>query len=431
MILRSRFVVTRPGSVVERREVRIEATRIAAVVPRERFPSGGPCVLDFGDAAILPGLVNAHVHLELSGLRGRVPRGAGFTDWLRQLIAAMKTHTAEGLEADAARGIHEAIRSGTTALGEISSHGCSLKPLALSRVRAVVFEEVLGLSKGALESARSTLARRLEATYGKAELARRGITPHAPYSVSPDLFRWCVAEARRLGLPLAVHVAETPEEIEFLRTGDGPFRALLEELGALADGFEPPGCSPIEYMKRLGVLDADRPALLIHANHLSNADVALVRDSRAAVVYCPRSHRFFGHEGHPYRTLMRAGVPVALGTDSLASNDSLDLLAEMRAVAALDDAPPACEILAMATTAGAIALSTKGTSGAVEPGRDADLTVVSLPRSVGASDVEDAIVRDEAVQVLATIVQGRLLYERQERDEACSTSTSCANTPIS
>ncbi|MBI3846822.1 MAG: amidohydrolase family protein [Planctomycetes bacterium] len=411
MIVRARYLVTRAGDVVENAELRVDAAgRITAVGRRTRYPSGGPEVIDFGDAAILPGLVNAHVNLELSGMRGRVPAGADFTQWLRALLAARANETPASLEAASDAGVREAVRAGTTTLGDISTSGCSARSLARAHVRALAFEEAIGLATDAAEAGRALLESRIGAVPSKTGLLAWGVSPHAPYSVSRELFRTAAAVAAARRLPLAVHVSETREEVEFVKTGRGPFRELLEDLGAPVDRFVPPRCTPVRYLHELGVLGPS--TLLVHANYLDDDDVTLVRAAGSAVVFCPRSHRFFGHRDHPFARLRRAGVTVALGTDSLASNDSLDVLAEMRAVAALPNAPSPSEIVAMATSAGARALGLGDRAGVIEVGREADLTAIALPADTRQRDVEEAITH-AAARVVATVVQGRLLFEER------------------
>jgi cytosine/adenosine deaminase-related metal-dependent hydrolase len=229
---------------------------------------------------------------------------------------------------------------------------------------------------------------------------RPGLSPHAPYSVSAPLFQGAAARAAALGLPLAVHVAESPEELEFLARGTGAMRELLEELGALPAGFRPPGVTPVAWLARLGLLE--RRPLLVHANYLDADDVARIRESGSAVAFCPRSHRFFGYDQCSVPRLLEAGVTVALGTDSLASAPSLDLVEEVRALAGRVPLAPA-RALHLATRAGGEALGLPQ-AGRLAPGGPADFTAWRIP--AGARDPLEAIVDGSATRV-ASVVVGR------------------------
>src|SRR5207249_2843443 len=214
------------------------------------------------------------------------------------------------------------------------------------------------------------------------ELLTSGATPHAPYSVSPELYRGVSDLARRRRLPLATHTAETKEELEFLKSGTGAIREFLIRLNALPEGWIPPGLDAVSYLESLGVLE--QPALLIHCNYLDPDSLARLLRSRSSVVYCPRSHEFFRHVDHPVRSLLDLGVNVALGTDSLASNDTLSVLDEMRFLYKNRKDLKVDEILRMATLNGAAALGFGGTVGRLRRGYWADMAVLNLPDHLDA-----------------------------------------------
>jgi cytosine/adenosine deaminase-related metal-dependent hydrolase len=247
------------------------------------------------------------------------------------------------------------------------------------------------------------------ATLGTSERVRVGLSPHAPYSTSAALYERALAEARQRGWLLATHLAETLAEEEFLRTGEGELREAMERYHLFDPTWTPPGTSPVAYLDRLGVLAA--PGLAIHCNYLDDADIALLRQGSLSAVYCPRSHTFFGHTEHPVERLLAVGVPVALGTDSLASNDRLDLLAEVREAARKHPGVPPETWLRLATLGGAQALGLAEEVGTLEAGKAADLCVVRGPAADGQS-VAEALAGEEH-EVVLTMVAGEVVFEEE------------------
>jgi cytosine/adenosine deaminase-related metal-dependent hydrolase len=208
---------------------------------------------------------------------------------------------------------------------------------------------------------------------------------------------------------LATHVAETKQELEFLRYGSGEFKDFLSGLGMLPDGWKPPGLAPVPYLEGFGLLD--HPAILVHCNYLDEHSMSRILSRSCSVVYCPRSHAFFGHEPHPVRQLLDMGVNVALGTDSLASNDSLSILDEMRFLFRTRKDLKCDEIIRMATLNGAVALDFGGVLGRLRRGYWADMTVLRLPESVSDRNVVAQLL-EGAGDCLATIVQGEIVWTK-------------------
>jgi aminodeoxyfutalosine deaminase len=369
--LSARWVFPVDQLPIEGGNVVIHGGRIIAV---EKHGACKPDI-NFGDCAIFPGLVNAHTHLDLTGLRGLAPPSPDFTAWLRSVIGHRRKRSPEQVQADSRAGLAECLRFGTTLLGDIAAGGLTWPVLAQGPLRAVVFYEMLGLPQGRAEQA-WTAAEDWLSAHPPTATCRPGLSPHAPYSVSDWLFYRAAEAANRLRLPLATHLAETAAECELLAGHRGPFVDFLAELGvwapdSLVTSPEEVGLIYDGYVHHLHV-----PRLYIHGNHLDPALLHTV--SRGTIVYCPRTHAAFGHPPHPFQDFLSAGVRVALGTDSLASNPDLDLLAEARYLHRLCPDFPGDRLLHMATLAGAEALGWADETGSLTPGKSADLLVVPL-----------------------------------------------------
>jgi cytosine/adenosine deaminase-related metal-dependent hydrolase len=202
------------------------------------------------------------------------------------------------------------------------------------------------------------------------------LSPHAPYSTAPEVYREAIAYCRERRLPICTHLAETPEESEFLARGTGPFRTLLEQRGLWDGSFTPPACSPAQYAASIGLLELQ--PLLAHVNYASNEDIDLLARYGCSVAYCPRTHRFFQHPPHPYRRMLARGLNVCLGTDSLASAPSLSILEELRFLREIDSSMEDSGLLEMGTLRGARALGLEAQLGSLETGRQADFVVLPL-----------------------------------------------------
>jgi aminodeoxyfutalosine deaminase len=357
------FPVTAPP--VERGILVFDGERITGIEPHgSRKPDR-----DFGNAAILPGLVNAHTHVDLTGMRGLAPPTPDFTAWLREVIAHRRQRTPEQITADICEGISESLRSGTTLIGDISGDGSSWNELTEAPLRAVVFGEMLGLTKDRAERSWQAAQQWLGACQ-PTPTCRPGLSPHAPYSARVSLIK----AAASAGVPLAIHLAESAAERELLEEHAGPLVSFLQELGV----WDPLGLpkSP-EHVIRLVATTA--PSLFVHGNYL--AATAPIPPS-GTVVMCPRTHHAFGHPTHPVRELLARGVRVALGTDGLSSNPDLSILNEMRFLHADRPDLPGEAILKMATLWGAEALGWEKECGSLEAGKSADFVVVPLANEI-------------------------------------------------
>jgi cytosine/adenosine deaminase-related metal-dependent hydrolase len=350
----------------------VNATRVA------------PCDLELPDAAILPGLVNAHAHLDLGGLSGRLPPMADFVSWLRAVVTYRRSATQEQVHTAIEHGIRSSLASGTTLIGDISAGGQSAELIAASPLRGVCFHELIGLKR---DRGRSAWREAMRWLAGQPRVAGvcPGLSPHAPYSVRRGLFR---AAARRSAAPLAIHFAETPFEEELLHRRRGPPRQFLEELGAWDERGLARSLKDIDAQHRPG-----RRRLYVHANHVPEPLLdRWADDTGVAVVHCPRTHAYFGRPAFPFAAFASRSILIALGTDSLASNPDLSMLAEARFLWRQGRHDPQ-SILQMATNHGARALGYEGETGSLTPGKRADWIAVPMP---------DAADRDPIAAVLSS-----------------------------
>lgn len=331
---------------------------------------------DLGNVAILPGLINPHSHLEFSQLTEPVPAGRGFPDWVRAIVE-VRRERGEQSTASVALGLEELKTKGVAYVGEIAQENWSPEPFAQSPLSATVFLEILGLTPSVipakLELAEKHLRRRKHRDHWYP-----GLSPHAPYSVHPDLLEGLIELAIRYNVPLAMHLAESREELELVTSGKGPFRSLLEEVGIWQGSVFAQSQRPLDYLKRL--VRAPR-SLVIHGNYLDDPEIEFLganRD-RMSVVYCPRTHEHFGHRDYPLPELLKAGARVAVGTDSRASNPNLCVLSEMQTVARIYPQLSGEAVVRLATLSAAEALGQQEILGSIKPGKHATMTLVSLP----------------------------------------------------
>jgi cytosine/adenosine deaminase-related metal-dependent hydrolase len=331
--------------------------------------------------AILPGLVNAHTHLELAWMRGQVPMTASMPLWVERLLELRRRVGHDPVE-PIAGAIREARAAGTTLVGDVSNTLAAYEPLADSDMSATIFLELLGFNP---TDARGMVQAAWAQIQGLTPIARLrpSVVPHAPYSVSPALLQ-AVADAAATSR-VSIHLGESVQEVDFLRNGEGPWRELLVRLGVWSDEWMAPGTTPVEYIAAHGLL-SDR-LLAVHCVQLAADELSLLAGAGATVVTCPRSNRWVGAGSPPIEQFYSAGVRVAVGTDSLASVEDLNLFSELKLMRELAPRVAAREILASATKHGADALGFGDELGTIEPGRRADLIAVSLPGEV--TDVEE------------------------------------------
>jgi cytosine/adenosine deaminase-related metal-dependent hydrolase len=361
------------------------------VGPTDSNRAGAHQDVDLGSVAVMPGLVNAHTHLELSWMRGLVLGQKRFPDWIRSVIAERRKGPVEG-DAALRQAIREAIdecrRCGIVMVGDVANTGMTVEPLAASDLHAVIFRELIGFkSDGGAALVDEAVAEL--AGHSRSPNVRLTLAAHAPYSVSPPLFRAIkAAVARDSRARSSVHLGESLEELAFLERGGGPWRTLLEDVGVWDATWVAPACDPVEYLDRMGVLD-DR-LLCVHGVHLNTAALGRLARRGATIVTCPRGNRLTGAGSPPVRAFYDAGLRVAVGTDSLASVPDLNVFSELAELHQLAPEVPARMLLESATWQGARALDWADEFGTIEAGKRAALIAVEVPGHV--SDVEQYLV---------------------------------------
>ncbi len=433
MILAARIVVPMDAPPIPDGAVRVADGHIIEVGPRNEIR--GEPVEDLGDAVLLPGLINAHAHLELSAYAGKL-KPSGLWTWLAKLVRLRRNADPRREHESALLAAAEALRAGTTCIADISRRGDIWPTLTQVPIRKICFAELISVANEPPRDPEELLA--AVENVPQDDRLMVGLSPHAPYTVRGDHLREVAEEARDRDLPLTTHWAETKEECRWLRRGGGRLGAMIWALGG-GKAIRSPRCGPIDYARRLGLLEA--PTLFAHGNYLTEEEIRALgcmqrpageghvgaslggrggesseefvsptseevghpgwerclgvpsSDSRTpsvSIVYCPRSHRYFRHRDHPWRAMLDAGVNVCVGTDSLASlpaGASLSILAELRFLRREHADVPAEVLLSMATTRAAKALRLDAVIGSITPGKRADLVAWPLP----CSDVKDPL----------------------------------------
>ncbi len=372
-VLAARWLWAGRGSLLADAGLLIVGERIERVLSsRSAIRRAGAEVRPLGDVFLTPGLVNAHAHLELSALAGRVSPAGGFVEWIRRLMSERGATARADLAAGHSQALSDQLRFGVTAVGDVDSLDLGLGPLPARRPRLVLLREALD---GGDPSRAPEVLKRLRAAPKPRARVTHGLSPHGPHTASGPLLAELGRLAARTRRPVAVHWAETREEVDWLAGRQGPFDALLGPASA-----EP--ASGLERLIRAGLV-GPRTAL-VHANHPEPGERERVAGLGATVVHCPGAQRFFGRERFPFEAWRAAGVPVALGTDSLAGSATLNLAAEMRVLAGGAQGPPAEEVFVSATESGARALGLGQRVGRLQPGMQADLVAWPLPAGTGA-----------------------------------------------
>jgi len=359
--------------------------------------------IKLGSHILHPGFVNAHCHLELSHMKGKIARRSPFTGWIKELITiranAGKKEVNDGIKA----GIKRLIQTGATCVGDVTLGGRVSPILKRSGLRAIVFHEVLGFDPAQAGLRLADLKGRVKKAFTTDRL-QNGVSPHSVYSVSPKLMRETARYAKKTNLPLAIHICETLAEAEFSLKGSGEFKSFHKSIGANIPGGHP-ALTPVNAISRAGAINN---ALLIHTNHPNRGDLSTLVRKNAKVVVCPNSNRWFRRKiNHPLIKLMKRKIPVGLGTDSLASNDDLDIRAEARRIMADFPELTVSDMFDLATVGGARALGLPAKYGTLQVGAPFDAIAVKLKLNRRADPLL-AIIKNSG-NVSKTWVGGELL----------------------
>lgn len=463
MLLQADWVLPITGSPIPNGAIAVERGIIVAVGPAAelREQQGAEPVLEFPGCVLLPGFVNAHTHLDYSAFGG-FAEPSGFGRWMLNLLLARRRLNVDDFAASALWGALACARSGITTIADASFEGWTVARAARAAgLRGRIYLEVFGLDDAGLPAAMERLEARLDRMRRECEppcLVEPGISPHAPYTVSERFYREAARFARRAGLRLTTHLAESQAEVELL-TGKKNVIARVYKAANMWTGqhWTPPLRRPVQYLVQAGVLTPEM--LVVHAVQLDSADIAALAASGATVAHCPRSNARLRCGTAPVVELMAAGVTVGLGTDSLASNDDFDMFAEMRAALAASraraatpsvagGAPPAPgvavpqapeaaappvpgalmagAVLRMATIDSARSLGWDHLVGSLEQGKRADIIAVALPAGRMAvsdgvtprqpSEIVTALVETAvAADVRFTMVDGKVVFDRREQ----------------
>ena len=358
--------------------------RIATVGRRKDVVRAHPGVevRDLGDAAIVPGLINAHTHLELSHLHDPAAQPTTFMTWLQDLVGRRGEATEEAVMSAATAAVETMVSRGTVAVGDVGNGVVAGRVLARSPLRGILFHELYGFRAAEAESILDRAAARLDAIESDPAVAgARGrliavLTPHAAHTTSGPLLKALGGRATASNEVLSIHVAESDEEMQLLRDGTGPFKDFLIERGAWDPAWKAPGLTPVEYLDRLGVLTPR--TLAVHCVHLDHQDLSRLQARGLTVVTCPRSNQRLGVGKAPVGKLLASGIPVALGTDSLASSPEVDVFNEIAALRQEHPGLAPAAALRIATLNGARALGLVKDLGTIETGKLAALAVIAL-----------------------------------------------------
>ena len=372
------YILPVTSPVIQNGSILINNGRIQFIGRENDCPEVAPHqVSSYPNHLLMPGLVNAHTHLSLSNLKNKTKGAICFVDWIKEIILHSNSMTDLDEKDAVKKGIKKLISSGTTTIGDISGSGVSMELMRDMKLRGVVFLEIIGFKKSMKNDQMNWIDRFLRLSKSNGQVTC-GLSPHAPYSVSPQLIQSAYHLAKSEQLPLAMHIAETVDELEFIEKGEGALRRFLEDRGKWEPDWKPQKKSPIKYLESLNVL---KGITGIHLNHMNEEDLKIIKKKNMSVVYCPKSNQWFQRKGpYPLMKFLKNKINVAIGTDSLASNDKLNMFEELTLIKT--DFPDINDkiLLQMATINGAKALGLENVTGSLETGKKADIIALKINR---------------------------------------------------
>lgn len=409
MILRAKIVLPITAPPIEDGAVLVSGGKIRAVAPwkdlarqASRFPTN-----DLGEVILLPGLVNAHCHLDYSGMAGELSPPKNFTDWIAGITAFKASWDYSDYAQSWLRGAHQLLKTGTTTVADIEAVPELLPEVwEATPLRVFSFLEMTGIKsrRPAKEILRDAMEKISDLKHPR---HRAMLSPHAPYSTVPELLKITAAAARKHNWRVSTHIAESEAEFAMFQNADGKMHDWLARNGR--DNADCGKGSPVAHFARHQLLGEN--VLAVHVNYLAPGDAKLLTKSKTHVVHCPRSHDYFRHTKFERERLAKAGVNICLGTDSLATmrkdgkqKPELDMFAEMRQLAEKDASVSPKEILEMATINGARALGVSGKIGQLAKNHFADL--IALPCPTKVKDIHEAVIRHTG-NVSASMIEGR------------------------
>lgn len=425
MLLVARYVIPVNGPHIEHGAVLVRDDSIVAVGAaddlRREYP--GESERDFGLAAIMPGFIDLHTHLEYSVMRGLVD-DLPYSRWKLQVMAKEVLLSPEDWEDSALLGAFEAVRSGITTIADITGTGASARAAAAAGIRAHVYREVATMVRSEIDEVMESARDDLDSWASLGPNIRSGIAPHAPYSCHPELYSRVAEFAIDRGLPVSMHIAGSREEYNFVKYGSSLL--AIDYQNQVADsalGWLPTGVSPIRYVLQWGLMDV--PDLLaVHCTQLDDGDIEVLAEKDVALAFCPRCNAKLAMGMAPLNRFLQAGVRVGIGTDSPASNNVMDVFEEMRvglllqrSVLGEDKWLTARQFVRLATLDAARALRVDDRLGSLEPGKQADIIAVDLSHShqVPTHYPYSAIVHTANQEdVLFTMVAGVPRYDSGE-----------------
>lgn len=429
MLLTARYVLPIAAPHIENGAVLVRDGLIVEIGEADRLRELHPeeSVRDFGLAALLPGFVDLHTHLEYTAMRGLVD-DLPYSSWKYQLLQKERRFSAQDWEDSALLGALEALQSGITTVADVTETGASGRAAQAAGLRGVIYREVATMEKKQIDLLMEKAAADIVAWQGSVDSQRLtiGIAPHAPYTCHPELYRR-VADYAMDGTPVSMHLAGSREEYQFVKYGSSMLATDVREVfDSEAPLWLPTGVSPVRYVLQWGVLDAPN-VLAVHCTQVDEADIDVLARHDVSIAHCPRCNAKLGMGVAPVEAMLKRGITAGLGTDSPAASNSMDVFEEMRigllvqrAVLGEDHFMIARQFVKMATLDAARALRIDDRVGSLEPGKQADIIAVDLSKShqIPTHNPYSTLVHTANQEnVLWTMVAGKVVYESREWSE--------------